>query len=181
MGAHGWERQKASTGGVTRSSIEPNPVQAGTEGSSLAPSSGESANHRSRWRFYGVDVGVPRGFWRRTRTEGSRLRMERCRGRRYGEVGRVVSEKRYSSYGGPRVRILLPPAESLEQTGSTLFPPPQCFDATDTQKRHCRLYQRYGAPWLANLCAKRSRATVAYAAAVPAGGSNGPLPQSRPR
>ena len=34
--------------------------------------------------------------------------------------------------------------------------------------------------WL-TLRAKRSRATVAYAAAVPAGGSNGPLHQSRPR
>jgi hypothetical protein len=30
-------------------------------------------------------------------------------------------------------------------------------------------------------CAKRSRATAAYAAAVPAGGSNGPPPRSRPR
>ena len=34
---------------------------------------------------------------------------------------------------------------------------------------------------LSRLCAKRSRATVAYAAAVPAGGSNGPPPRSRPR
>jgi hypothetical protein len=38
-----------------------------------------------------------------------------------------------------------------------------------------------GASWLASLCAKRSPATAAYAAAVPAGGSNGLPPRSRPR
>ena len=41
--------------------------------------------------------------------------------------------------------------------------------------------QRYGAPWRTRLCAKRSRATAAYAAAVLAGGSNAPPPRSRPR
>ena len=38
-----------------------------------------------------------------------------------------------------------------------------------------------GRPSLASPCAKRSRATAAYAAVVPAGGSNGPPPRSRPR
>ena len=42
-------------------------------------------------------------------------------------------------------------------------------------------YRRHSATWLASLCAKPSRATAAYAAAAPAGGSNGPPPQSRPR
>jgi Glucodextranase, domain N len=37
------------------------------------------------------------------------------------------------------------------------------------------------APWQASLCAKRSRATAAYAAAVPAGDSNALPRQSRPR
>src|SRR5882757_9021330 len=35
------------------------------------------------------------------------------------------------SDGGPRVRILLPPAASLEQTGSALFPRPQYPDDYD--------------------------------------------------
>jgi hypothetical protein len=38
-----------------------------------------------------------------------------------------------------------------------------------------------GVPWQARVCAKWSRATVAYVAAVPAGGSNDPFPRTRPR
>jgi hypothetical protein len=37
-----------------------------------------------------------------------------------------------------------------------------------------RAVRRYGAPWRASPCARRSRATAAYLAAIPAGGSNGP-------
>ena len=55
------------------------------------------------------------------------------------------------------------------------------LDAARIEPRYCGPYRRYGVPWLASLCAKRSRATAAYAAAVPAGDSNGPPPRSRPR
>jgi hypothetical protein len=53
--------------------------------------------------------------------------------------------------------------------------------ALRVEPRHCGPYRRYDAPWRASLCAKRSRAMAAYAAAVRAGGSNGPPPRSRPR
>src|SRR4029077_16624438 len=62
---------------------------------------------------------------------------------------------------------------------------PEVLEPTSLQRRVGRTPKigetRDGVPWPARLCAQPSRATVAYAAAVPAGGSNGPLPQSRPR
>jgi len=80
-----------------------------------------------------------------------------------------------SSFGGRLCCLVALPA--LRQ--------PEVLEPTPLQRRVGRTPKigetRYGVPWLARLCAKRSRATVAYAAAVPAGGSNGPLPRSRPR
>src|SRR5215471_9312711 len=57
---------------------------------------------------------------------------------------------------------------------------PREHDRKNSEPR-CKPRNISGAPRLASLCAKRSRAKAAYAAAVPGGGSNGSPPRSRPR